>query len=72
MGGHSVLVNYQSYLSNFFSLALSHLFFFANCKQNTLIHVSFIEQYDFIIYQYLNTRNKILPLATSQIAYLCN
>ena len=31
--------------------------------------MSFIEKYDFIIYQHLNKRTKILPLATSQIAH---
>ena len=34
--------------------------------------MSFIELYEFIICQHLNTRIKILPLATSQIAHLCN
>ena len=34
--------------------------------------MNFIEPLDFIIYQHLNTRIKILPLATSQIARLCN
>ena len=34
--------------------------------------MSFIEPHDFIIYQHLNTRIKILPLATFQIAHLCN
>ena len=32
--------------------------------------MSFIELLDFIIYQYLNKRTKILPFATSQIAHL--
>ena len=68
---YSVLVNYQSFLSNFFSLAHSQLFFFVNCRRNRLLFVSFIEQYDFIIYLHLNKRTKILPLATSQIAHLC-
>ena len=53
-GGYSVLVNYQSFLSNFFSLAPSQFFFFVNCRRNGLFHVNFIEQYDFIIYQHLN------------------
>ena len=65
-------VNYQSFLSNFFSLAPSQVFFFVNCRRNGLLHVNFIEQYDLIIYQHLNKRTKILPLATSQIAHLCN
>ena len=34
--------------------------------------MSFIEPHDFIIYLHLNTRIKILPLATFQIAHLCN
>ena len=71
-GGYSVLVNYQSFLSNFFSLALPHLFFSINCIRNRLLRVSFIELFDFIIYQHLNKRTNILPLATSQIAHLCN
>ena len=72
-GGYSVLVNYQSFLSNLFSLAPpTKLFFFISSGRNRLLHVSFIEQYDFIICQYLNTRIKILPLATSQIPHLCN
>ena len=66
-GGYSVLVNYQTFLSNFFSLAHSNLFFLVNCRRNKLLHVSFIEQYDFTIYQHLNKRTKILPLVTSQI-----
>ena len=53
-GGLFVLVNYQSFLSNFFSLAPSQVFFFVNCRRNGLLQVNFIEQYDFIIYQHLN------------------
>ena len=34
--------------------------------------MSFIELYEFIIHQHLNTRTKILPLAISQIAHSCN
>ena len=34
--------------------------------------MSFIELYDFIIYQHLKTIIQILPLSTSQIAHLCN
>ena len=34
--------------------------------------MSFIELHEFIIYQRLNKRTKILSLATSQIAHLCN
>ena len=33
--------------------------------------MSFIELFNFIIYQRLNKRTKILPLATSQLAHLC-
>ena len=71
-GGYSVLVNYQSFLSNLFSLAPPQLFLSINCIQNRLLRVSFIELLDFIIYQYLNNRTKILLFATSQIAHLCN
>ena len=71
--GYSVLVDYESFLSNFFSLAPPpQLFFSINCIRNKLVHVSFVELFDFIIYQHLNKRTKILPLATSQIAHLCN
>ena len=70
-GGYSVLVNYQ-FLSNFFSLAPPQLFFSINCIQNRLLSLSFIELFDFVIYQHLNKRTKILPLATFQIAHLWN
>ena len=67
----SVFVNYQSFLSNLFSLAPLQLFFSINCIQNRLLRLScFIELFDFVIYQRLNTRTNILPLATSQIAHL--
>ena len=69
-GGYSVLVNHQSFLSNLFSLATPRLFYSINCIQNRLLRVSFIELFDFIIYQHLK-RTNILPLATSQIAKLC-
>ena len=72
-GGYLVLVNFRSFLSNLFSLAPSpQLFFSINCIRNRLLRVSFIELFDFIIYQHRNKRTKILPLATSQIAHLCN
>ena len=58
---YSVLVNNQSFLSNFFSLAPSQVFFFVNCRRNGLLHVSFIEQYDFMIYQHLNFTISHLP-----------
>ena len=48
-GGYSVLVNYQSFLSNLFSLAPPQLFFSINCIRNRLLRVSFIEVFDFII-----------------------
>ena len=70
--GYSVLVNYQSLLSNFFTLTSPQIFFSINCRRNRLLRVSYIELLDFIIYQHLNKRTKILPLATSQIAHLCN
>ena len=70
--GYSVLVNYQ-FLSNFFSLAPPpQLFFSINCMRNRLLRVSFIELFDFVIYQHLNKRTKILPLATFQMAHLWN
>ena len=34
--------------------------------------MSLIELFDFIIYQHLNKRTKVLPLAISQITHLCN
>ena len=46
------------------------LFFSINCIRNRLLRVSFIEVFDSIIYQHLNKRTNILPLATSQIAHL--
>ena len=69
--GYLVLVNYQ-FLSNFFSLALPQLFFSINCLRNRLLRVKFIELLDFVIYQHLNKRTKILSLATFQIAHLWN
>ena len=42
-GGYSVLVNYQSLLSNIFPLSPPQLFFFMKYRQNRLLHVSFIE-----------------------------
>ena len=71
-GGYSVLVNYQSFLSNLLSLAPPQLNFSINCIRNRLLRVRFIELFDFIIYQHLNKRTNILPLATSQIAHLCH
>ena len=71
-GGYSVLANYQSFLSNLFSLAPPQLFFSINCIRNKLVRVSFIELFDFIIYPHLNKRTNILPLAASQIAHLCH
>ena len=72
-GGYLALINYQSFLSSLFSLAPPppQLFFSLNCERNKLLHVSFIELHDFIIYQHLNKKTKILSLATSQIAHLC-
>ena len=48
--GYSVLVNYQSFLSNLFLLAPPQLFLSINCIQSRLFRVSFIELLDFIIY----------------------
>ena len=69
-GGYSVLVNYQLFLSNLFSLAPP--IFSINCIRNRLLRLSFIELFNFVIYQHLNKRTKILPLATFQGAHLCN
>ena len=72
-GGFSVLVNYQSFLSSLFSFApFPELFFSINCIRNRLLRVSFIELFDFIIYQHLNKITNILPLSTSQIAHSCH
>ena len=72
-GGYSVLVNYQSFLSNIFSLASPlELLFCIKYRQNILFRISFIELQDFMIYQHVNKRTKILPLATYHIAHLCN
>ena len=48
------------------------LFFSINCIRNRLLRLSFIELFNFIIYQHQNKRTKILSLATTQIAHLCN
>ena len=74
MGGrsYSVSVNYQSLLSNLFLLASPRLFFCVKYKRKRLFRVSFIELYNFMIYQHLNKRTKILPSATSHITHLCN
>ena len=40
--GYSVLVNYQLFLSNLFSLASPKLFFFINCGRNKLLRVSLL------------------------------
>ena len=53
-GGFSALVNYQSFLSNLFSLAPLKLFFSVNCIPTRLLRVSFIELLDFIFYHDLN------------------
>ena len=53
-------------------LSPPQLFFSINCIRNRLLRVSFIEVFDFIIYQHINKRTYILPLATSQIAHLCH
>ena len=75
-GGYPVLVNYQSFFSNLLSLAPppppAIIFLYKlQTKYCRLLHVSFIELYEFMIYQHLNKRSNILPLATSQIARLC-
>ena len=42
-GGYSVLVNYQSLASKFFSLVPSQLFFSIKYRRNRLLRVSFLE-----------------------------
>ena len=60
-GGYSVLVNYQSLLSNIFPLSPPpHLFFFIKWRRNRLLRVSFIEQQDFMIYQHVNKKITML------------
>ena len=71
-GGYSVLGNYKSLLSNISPLAPPLLFFSIKYKQNRLLRVSFVELEDFMIYQHVNKRTKILPLTTFLIARLCN
>ena len=56
-GRYSVLVNNQSFLSNLFSLS-PQLFFSINCIRNRFLRVSFIELFDFIIYQHLNRHGR--------------
>ena len=58
-GGYSVLVNLP--IISLKSLFISHpflLFFCINCERNRLLRVSFIELFDFIIYQQLNIEVK--------------
>ena len=42
-GGYTVLVNFQSLLSNIFPLAPLQLFLFMKYRRNRLLRVSFIE-----------------------------
>ena len=70
-GGYSVLVNYQSLLSNIFPLA-PQLFFFIKYKWNRLLRVSFIELRNFVIYQHVNKKTAMVSLATSHIAHKFN
>ena len=63
-GGHSPPAPWLRYCPQ--------LFFSISCGRNRLLEVSFIEPHDFMIYQHPNTRTKTLPLATFQIAHLCN
>ena len=69
--GYLALVNYQSLVSKIFPSAPPHLFFSIKYTQNRLLSVSFLELYDFMIYQHVNKRAKILPLATFHIVHLC-
>ena len=70
-GGIRSIVNYQSLVLKIFSLAPHHLFFYIKYRRNRLLCVSFVELYDSMIYQHVNKRAKILPLATFHIAHLC-
>ena len=67
-------IQYQLITNRFSQISslAPQLFFSINCIRNRLLCVSFIELFDFIIYQHLNKRTNILPLATSQIAHLCH
>ena len=61
MGGLFSINYYQSFLSSLFSSAPPpQLFFSLNCGRNRLLRVSFIELNNFIIYQHLNKKTKIL------------
>ena len=51
-------------------LTLPFIFLYKD-RRNRLLCVSFLELHDFMIYQHVNKRAKILPLATFHIAHLC-
>ena len=72
-GGYVVLVIYQSLLLIIFPLAPTppRLFFSIKYRRNRLPCVSFLEVYNFMIYQHVNKRAKVLPIATFHIAHLC-
>ena len=69
--GYLVVINYQSLVSNFFPLAPPPFIFLYKDRRNRLLCVSFLELYDFMIYQHVNKRAQILPLATFHTAHLC-
>ena len=66
---HKLIANH---ISQMFFYWTPQIFFFIKCTQNRLLRMSFIELQNFMIYQHVNERTKILPLATSHIAHLCN
>ena len=73
-GGYLELVDYLTLVFKFFPLAPllpPHLFFSKKYRRNRLLCVSFLELDDFMIYQHVSKRAKILPLATFHIAHLC-
>ena len=76
MGVYSVLINYQSLLSNFLPLAPQIISFFMKYGRNRLHLESFIELpvEDFMIFQLVNKRtsNSSFSLVTSHIAHLFN
>ena len=69
--GYFALVDYQSLASKSFPLVPPPLIFLYKDRRNRSLCASFLELYDFMIYQHVNKRAKILPLATFHIAHLC-
>ena len=61
---YKLITNHFSQIS---SLAPPQLFFSISCIRNRLLRVSFIELFDFMIYQHLNKRTNISPLASNHL-----